>query len=116
MTTPLSQLQMLPSQSEHVYLPEKPAFLLAFQFSKQVIIVLGQAAVACLIYSCLWLVSVQLWAGVGGGNRNRHPLNFQGYLGCSDLLSQVLTEWVFLLLPDIPEQGGNKMMGVYQSR
>lgn len=70
MTTPLSQLQMLPSQSEHVYLPEKPAFLLAFQLSKQVIIVLGQAAVACLIYSCLfgwYLFSSGLRLVVGTG-------------------------------------------------
>lgn len=61
MMTPLAQLQILPGQSQRVYLPAKSAFLLGFQLSKQVIIVLGYAAVACLIYSCFYLVSVQLW-------------------------------------------------------
>lgn len=59
--TPLSQLQTLPSQSGHVYLPEKSAFLLGFQLSKEAIIGLGHTAVACQINSCFWLVSAQLW-------------------------------------------------------
>lgn len=53
---------------------------------------------------------------LGAADRSRHCLNSQGYLGCADLLSQVLTERVFLLLPNIPEQGGSEMMGIYQSR
>lgn len=88
MTTPLTQLQMLPSQSGHVYLPEKSAFLLGVQLSKAAIIVLGH------VFMVLAAISSAL-AVLGAGNSNGHCSNFQGFLGCADLLSQLLTEWTF---------------------
>lgn len=100
---------MLPSQSGHAYLPEKSAFLLGFQLPKAVIIVLG------LVFLSLPAACSAL-AALGAGNRNGHCSNFQAGLGSAGLLSQPLTEWTFLPLPDIPEQGGNEMRGIDQSR
>lgn len=76
-----------------------------------------QRSNSCFRSHCCGLSDIFMSLAVpGAGNRNRHCLNFQGYLGCADLLSQVVAEWVFLLLPNIPEQGGSEMMGIYQSR
>lgn len=105
-----------PSQSGHVYLPEKISFSAGFSAF--------QRSNYCFRSCCCGLSDIFMSLAdtcsalvvLGGADRNRHCLNFQGYWGCADLLSQVLTEWVFLLLPNIPEQGGNEMMGIYQSR
>ena len=72
-------------------------------------IVFGHYVVGCLLYSCLWLVSLQLCSVVMGSNMNRYCLNLQGYLECTVLLSHILTEWIFLFLLYIPKQAGNKV-------
>jgi len=50
-----------------------------------------------------------MWSVLTGGNMNRHCLNLQVYVECTVLLSHILTQWIFLFLPDIPKQGGNKI-------
>lgn len=79
--TPLSQLQMLPSQSGHVYLPEKICFsagFSAFQRSNY-----WYRSCCCgLSDKFMSLVGIcSALVVLGGGHRSRCCLNSQGYLG-----------------------------------